>query len=63
LNGTCNLLVCAEDVNKLRGNIYIIKQIAESILGATKEVGLAVKAEELRVCVYVVTKMHNIIRQ
>jgi len=46
LNGTHQLLVYADDVNILEGSIYTIKENAESLMVASKEVGLAANADK-----------------
>jgi len=41
LYGTPQLLAYADDVNILGGNIHILKENAEYIVAATREIGLA----------------------
>jgi len=48
LNGTHHLLVYADDVNILGGTIYIVKENAEALLVATKEIGLEVNADKTK---------------
>jgi hypothetical protein len=47
LNGTHQLLVYADDVNLLGDNIDIIKKITETLIDASKEVGLEVNKRKL----------------
>jgi hypothetical protein len=47
LNGTHELLVCADDVNLLGNKINnTVKRNAEALIDANKEVGLVVNTEE-----------------
>ena len=42
LNGTHQLLAYADDVNILGGSIHILKENAETLVTATREIGLEV---------------------
>ena len=44
LNGTHQLLAYADDVNLLGGSAHTVKENAEDLLVATKEIGLEVNA-------------------
>ena len=48
LNGTHQLLACADDVNILGGNIHTVKEKAEALVVATKEIGLEVNADKTK---------------
>ena len=48
LNGTHQLLVYADDVNILGGSIHTIKENAEALGFATKEIGLEVNADKTK---------------
>jgi hypothetical protein len=48
LNGTHQLLVCADDVNLLGGNIDAIKKNTGTLIDARKEIGLEVNSEKTK---------------
>ena len=48
LNGTHKLLAYADDVNILGGSAHTVKENAETLLVATKEIGLEVNADKTK---------------
>jgi hypothetical protein len=48
LNGTRQLLALADDVNLLGDNIVTIKKNTETIIDASKEVGLEINVEKTK---------------
>ena len=46
LNGTHQLLVYADDVNILGESVHTIKENAEALVAAAKEIGLEVNADK-----------------
>jgi hypothetical protein len=48
LNGTHQLLAYADDVNLLGDNIDTIKKSTETLIGASKEVGLEINVEKTK---------------
>ena len=48
LNGTHQILAYANDVNRLGGTAHTVKENAEALLGATKEIGLEAKADKTK---------------
>jgi len=48
LNGTHQLLAYADDVNILGGTIHMVKENAEALVVATKEIGLEVNADKTK---------------
>jgi hypothetical protein len=59
LNGTHQLLIYADGVNLLCENINVIKKNTETLLDASKKVGLEVNAQKTKqtVCSYLVTRL------
>jgi hypothetical protein len=56
LNGTHQLLAYADDVNLLGDNIHTIKKNTETLIDASKEVGLEINAEK---CKYMFLSCHQ----
>jgi hypothetical protein len=48
LNGTHQLLACADDVNILRGSTRTVKGNAEALIVASKEIGIKVNADKAK---------------
>jgi len=48
LNGTHQLLAYADDVNILVGSIHTLKENAEALVAATREIGLEVNADKTK---------------
>ena len=48
LNGTHQLLAYADDVNILRRSIHTLKENAEALVAATREIGLEVSADKTK---------------
>ena len=48
LNGTHQLLAYADDVNILGGGIHSLKENAEALVAATREIGLEVSADKTK---------------
>ena len=48
LNGTHQLLAYADDVNILGGGVHTLKENAEALVAATREIGLEVVADKTK---------------
>jgi hypothetical protein len=57
LNGTCQLLPYADDVNLLGDNIDTMKKNTEAVIDTSKEVVLEINVEKSSICCYLVTRM------
>jgi hypothetical protein len=57
LNGTLQLPVYADDVNLLGDDMDAISKNTETLIDASKEVGLEVNMEKTKLCWSLVTKM------
>jgi len=57
LNGTHQLLAYADDVNVLRGSIHTLKENAEALVAATREIGLEVSADKTKYMI--MSRYHN----
>ena len=48
LNGTHQLLAYADDVNILGGSVHTLKENAEALVAATREIGLEISADKTK---------------
>jgi len=48
LNGTHQILAYGDDINILGGGIYTLKENAEALVAATREIGLEVSADKTK---------------
>jgi hypothetical protein len=55
LNGTHQLLVCADDINLLGSSVNIIKKNTETLLQARRDIGLEINAEKTK---YMIMSRH-----
>jgi hypothetical protein len=57
LNGTHQMLVYVDDVNLLRDNVDTIKKNKESLIEASKDIGLEVNQRKLSICCCFISRM------
>jgi hypothetical protein len=55
LNGTHQLLVCADDINLLVDDINTLKENTETLLKVSRDIGLEINAEKTK---YMITSRH-----
>jgi len=62
LNGTHQLLVYADDVNIMGGSIHTIKENAQALVVASKEIGLEVNVDKTKSCLKIINvgQIHSI---
>jgi hypothetical protein len=60
LNGTRQLMVCGDDVNVMGNNVDTIKKNTETLIDASKEIGLEVNTEKTK---YMLLSPHQNARQ
>jgi len=59
LNGTHQLLAYADDVNILEGSVHKVKENAEALVVATREIGLEVNADETKYMISLEIRMQD----
>ena len=59
LNGTHQLLAYADDVNILGGTILTLKENAEALITATREIGLEVSTDKTKYMVCLEIRMQD----
>ena len=62
LNGAHQLLVYADDVNILGGNVHTLKENAEALIVSRKKIGLEVNADKTKYMVMSEIRMQDEVR-